>query len=117
MKNNLKITALALMLLAFSTAIKAQDAAKSDQTINSDLLSGYTYDFNKTMNLIVERITAPSKNNADVKVFLDHKDFPAPPANKTIDAAYKDQIRIWMEKNSTLIINTLKSRKDIVTQY
>ena len=117
MKNNLKITGLVLMMLAFSPAINAQDGSKSSQTIASDAASGFTYDFNKTMALIIERITAPAKSNADVKVFLDHKDFPAPPANKNIDAVYKDQIRVWMGKNPNLIINTLKPRKDIVTQY
>lgn len=117
MQNNLKIAGLALMLLAFAPVLKAQNATKSNQTIASDAPSGFTYDFNKTMDLIIERITSPSKNNADVKVFLDQKDFPAPPANKTIDASYKEQLRVWMEKNPTLIINTLKPRKDIVTQY
>lgn len=117
MKNNLKIIGLALMMFAFSQVGKAQDASKVTQTISSDISGGFTYDFNKTMDLIIERITAPSKNNADIKVFLDQKDFPAPPANKTIDAAYKDQMKTWMEKNPNLIINTLKSRKDIVTQY
>lgn len=117
MKTKLKITGFVLMLFTFSSVVKAQDAPKSDQSISSDVPGGFTYDFNKTMNLIIERINAPSKNNADVKIFLDQKDFPTTPANKTIDASYKDQLRIWMEKNPNLIINTLKHRKDIVTQY
>lgn len=117
MKNNLKIAGLAFIMLAFSQEIKAQNAVKSNQTIASDAPTGFTYDFNKTQNLIIERITAPSKSNADVKIFLEQKDFPAPPANKVIDASYKDQLRIWMEKNPDLIINTLKPRKDIVTQF
>ncbi len=117
MKNNLKIAGLLLMLITFSSVIKAQDGSKSNQTIASDAPSGYTYDFDKTMNLIIERITAPTKSNSDVNVFLDQKDFPTPPSNKTIDSSYKNQLRAWMEKNPNLIINTLKSRKDIVTQY
>ncbi len=117
MKNNLKFTGLLLLMFAFSPAVIAQTSSKTSQPIASDAPGGYTYDFNKTMDLIIERITAPSKSNADVKVFLDQKDFPAPPATKGINAAYKDQIRIWMEKNPNLIINTLKHRKDIVTQF
>lgn len=117
MKNNLKIAGLTLMLITFSLATKAQNSSKSNQTIASDAPSGYTYDFDKVMNLITSRIEAPKKENADAQVFLNSTDFPALPKSKLIDATYKEQIKIWMEKNPTLIINTLKSRKDIVTQF
>jgi hypothetical protein len=116
MKHCLKISGLFLALLFSTEIVNAQTDAKK---INppSDAPSGYTYDFNKVMNLITERIATPTKSNADAQAFLDANDFPAAPANKVIDANYKDQLRIWMEKNPNLIINTLKHRKDIVTQY
>jgi hypothetical protein len=116
MKSYLKFAALLLAIFALSNSAQAQNSAKTTPPA-SDALSGFTYDYNKAMSLIIDRITTPNKNNADVQVFLDHKDFPKLTANKTIDAAYKEQLRIWMEHNPDLIINTLKSRKDIVTQY
>jgi hypothetical protein len=116
MKNYIKFAALFLGICAFSTNMNAQNTAKTT-TPASDALSGFTYDFNKVITLITERIATPSKSNADVQVFLDHKDFPKVSANKINDLNARDQIKTWMEKNPELIINTLKHRKDIVTQY
>lgn len=116
MKNYIKLAVFALSICAFSTTMHAQSNAKQ-VTPPSDALSGFTYDFNKVMTLITERIATPSTNNAEAQVFLDHKDFPKIPANKINHSESRDQIRIWMEKNPDLIINTLKHRKDIVTQY
>lgn len=117
MKTKLKLAGLLLLMFAFSTAVKAQNTTEKKQIPPSDAPSGYTYDFDKTMALIIDRIVSPKKSNADVQLFLDTPDFPAVPKNKNIDAVYKGLIRAWMEKNPTVIINTLKPRTDIVTQY
>lgn len=115
MKIYIKLAGLFLGLF-FATSVNAQSGAKK-VTPPTDEPSGYTYDFNKVQDLIIQRITNPQKSNADAQVFLDQKDFPAIISAKKVDADYKDELRKWMEKNPDLIINTLKSRKDIVTQY
>ena len=117
MKNKLRIAGLALMMFAVSSAVNAQNTNEKKLTPPSDAPSGYTYDFAKVQNLIIERVTAPSKSNAIAQPFLDQPDFPALSNGKAVDANYKDRLRQWMEKNPSLIINTLKSRTDIVTQY
>lgn len=116
MKLNLKIATIILGAL-MSQGLSAQSNTEKKTTPASDVNTGYTYDFDKTMDLITDRITSPNKSNADVQVFLDQPDFPVLAIGKNIDANYKDQLRKWMEKNPNLIINTLKPRKDIVTQY
>ncbi len=116
MKHFLKISGLFLAFFFSTELANAQTTAKKVSPA-SDAPSGYTYDFNKVMDLMTERITNPSKSNAIAQTLLDASDFPIAPANKVIDANYKGQLKIWMEKNPELIINTLKSRKDIVTQY
>lgn len=116
MKMNLKSAAL-FTALFFATAVNAQDNGTRLQTPPSDVSSGYTYDFDKTQSLILSRITNPDKSNSIVQVFLDQKDFPALASGKKIDSNYKDELRKWMEKNPDLILNTLKSRTDIVTKY
>jgi hypothetical protein len=115
MKNKLKALSILVIAIAFTQTLTAQTASKSSPP--SDALAGFTYDFNKAQNLILERITSPNKTNADAQVFLDQPDFPALGKGKTVDTGYKDQLKLWMEKNPNLIINTLKSRTDIVTQY
>jgi hypothetical protein len=116
MKHLLKISGLFLAFLFSTEMLNAQTTAKKASP-PSDASSGYTYDFDKVMNLMTERITAPAKSNAIAQTLLDAADFPAAPSNKVIDANYKGQLKTWMEKNPDLIINTLKSRKDIVTQF
>jgi hypothetical protein len=82
----------------------------------SDAVTGYTYDWNLSQQLIFDRITAPSEANKDAQPLLDAPGFPAY-TGKKIDENYKNTVREWMEKNSALIISTLKHRKDIVTPF
>lgn len=117
MKTKLRIAGLVLMMFAFTSAVNAQTTSEKKSTPPTDIPSGYTYDFAKTMNLIIDRIVSPKKSNADVQLLLDTPDFPTVPKNKNVDEAYKGLLRTWMEKNPAVIINTLKSRTDIVTQY
>lgn len=117
MKHFLKISGLSLALFFSTEMMNAQNNTKQAVAIPSDAPHGYTYDFDKVMGLITERITTPSKSNAIAQTLLDATDFPTVPANKVVDAGYKAQLKLWMEKNPDLIINTLKSRTDIVKQY
>jgi hypothetical protein len=117
MKSNLKIIGVFCGAFLFSLSLNAQNTKEAKPVVASDVNAGYTYDFDKANKLIIERITNPNTTNTDVQVFLDQPDFPKLPKGKTIDATYKEHLSKWMEKNPDLIINTLKSRKDIVTQY
>src|SRR4051812_37961849 len=100
MKNKFSIPLLIVMAFAFAPGLSAQSNSKNVQSAPlSDTPSGYTYDFNKTRDLIIERITDPKTSNAEAQTFLNASDFPAAPKGKTIDAAYKDKIKQWMEKN------------------
>ena len=116
MKQNLRLAGLFLALF-FSTEMMNAQTNTKQAAIPTDAPHGYTYDFNKVMNLLTERIATPSKSNAIAQTLLDAKDFPAIPANKVSDANSKMQLKTWIEKNPDLIINTLKTRTDIVSQY
>lgn len=117
MKTKLKFAGVVFIMLAFSPFVNAQSTTQKKQIVPSDIPTGYTYDFAKVQNLIIERLTTPAKSNAIAQPFLDQPDFPSLSSGKTVDANYKDLLRQWIEKNPALIINTLKSRTDIVTQY
>jgi hypothetical protein len=116
MKSYIKLAGLLLAICAFSNGMHAQSHAKKT-TAPSDVNTGYTYDFIKARDLIIERVTKPNASNADVQVFLDQSDFPVLGKGKSVDADYNEKLKVWMEKNPNLIINTLKPRTDIVTQY
>jgi hypothetical protein len=115
MRTNIKVIALLVLAVAFTNQTRAQN--KTHSSPPTDVATGFTYDFDKTRDLIIERVTDPKPSNLDVQVLLDQPDFPVPPKGKIIDAGYKDKLRNWMEKNPSLIINTLKNRKDIVTPF
>lgn len=117
MKNKLKIIGFVFSGILFSQALNAQNKSDTKTVAPSDVSSGYTYDYNKVFELIIERIKEPKDSNTDVQIFLNQSDFPKLAHGKVIDPEYKEQLRKWMEKNSALIITTLKPRKDIITQY
>lgn len=107
-----------VLFLALHFNTQAQQNGKttksSSNTPPSDAAYGYTYDFDKTQALIFNRLTAPSEANKDATPLLAAKDFPAYSAKEGITAEYKNKVRIWMEANPDLIINSLKHRTDIV---
>jgi hypothetical protein len=69
MKNYLRISGLFLALFAFSPALNAQTNVSVQSSPPSDAPSGYTYDLNKAMDLIIERILTPVKANEDAGIF------------------------------------------------
>jgi hypothetical protein len=102
-------------ILAFNSSYGQSNNANTNKP-GSDAPTGYTYDWDLSQKLILDRISNPSEANQDVQPILDAPGFPAY-AGKKIDENYKNSMREWMEKNSAIIINTLKHRKDIVTPF
>lgn len=84
---------------------------------SSDSPSGFTFDFDKTISLIFERLKTPTTSNNDVKVIVEEKSFPKLNEGQEIDSEYKKKIGLWIESNQNIIISTLKARKDIVQSY
>ena len=83
----------------------------------SDVSSGYTYDFDKANELIIDRLLNPTKSNEDVKTITEEKSFPKLNVGQTINADYKKKLGAWIEANPNIIISALKNRKEIVHQY
>lgn len=101
----------------FAGKLSAQSSNTVPVVKPSDVPHGYTYDFDKAQRLILERLVQPSTANADVKPIVTSADFPKHTANTEVTKEYLEQLRIWMEKNPAIIIETLKPRKDIVQPY
>lgn len=117
MKTNQKFIALFLLLLAFSASSFSQNKESAKTTPPSDAPSGFTFDYQKTIEIIIERQVSPSKSNQDVQIILDQKDFPSLKTGEVADSKYKEILGAWIIANQSIIINTLKNRKNIVTQY
>lgn len=113
---SIRILIVALTLAGSGHAFAQSSNTQITTTPPSDAPAGYTYDWDITRQLILDRIAKPSDANKDAQPLLDAADFPAY-KGKAIDDAFKAKLKEWMEKNSTLIINTLKHRKDIVTPF
>lgn len=114
MKQILFLTTLFIFALQFSSSAQTN---KKASTPPSDAPSGYTYDFDKTNELIIERLSNPSSVNEDVKIIVEEKSFPKLNKGASIDTDYKKKVAAWVEKNPDLIISVLKNRKDIVHPF
>lgn len=111
---------LSLIVLCYSWMSFSNDLLAQTNTVQSppsDAPTGYTYDFDSAKKLIIERQIKPGQNNKDVQPIIDSKDFPKLKNEKALDAAYHESLKEWMEKNPNTIIETLKSRKEIVQKY
>jgi hypothetical protein len=113
----LKTLALIVALFSANLAFSQTQKTAVKKTPPSDQPSGYTYDFDKTQHLILDRLNNPGAFNADVQPLLNDKDFPVLTKGQSPDAAFLSNLRTWMEKHPDLIINTLKNRNDIVHPY
>jgi hypothetical protein len=114
-KSNLFL--IAFLFVCHLSYFSQENTKSNKQTPPSDAPTGFIYDYDKTQNLIVDRLTNPNESNKDVQVFITSKDFPRCKQGDKIDAVYREKLRVWMEKNPDLIINTLKHRSDIVKPY
>jgi hypothetical protein len=106
----------ALFVIGLQIANYAQQKARP-ATPASDAATGYTYDFDKARELIIDRVTNPGNMNADANVIVSEKTFPVLAKETKPDNAYLEKVREWMEKNPEMIINAFKNRKDIVQQF
>lgn len=114
MKRILFLTAALICMLNFTAAAQTN---KKQVTPPSDGPSGFTYDFDKTNELIIERLSKPTAENLDVKTLIDDSSFPVLAKGQTIDTDYKRKIALWVETHPTLVINALKNRKDVVRPF
>lgn len=101
------------LFLLFSLGLSAQSSLKPP----SDEPHGYTYDFNAAKQLIIERQLYPSNENKDAQKVIDSKDFPKLKNKSGLTEEYQKNLRLWMEKNPDIIIETFKSRKNVVQSY
>jgi uncharacterized protein YjaZ len=113
MKRSIFLTSALVFALQFS--FFAQTNKKV--TPPSDASTGFTYDFDKTNDLIIERLSNPNKSNEDVKVIVEEKSFPKLNKGENIDTDFKKKVAVWIEKNPNLIISSFKYRSEIVHPY
>ncbi len=109
---------LAFIIFLFITFNKAQAQTNSSSSVApSDAVTGYTYDFDAAKKIIIEHQIQPNETNVIAKPIIKQKSFPKIGNNKIADSAYHESLKVWMEKNPTIIIEALKSRKDIVIPF
>lgn len=109
-----KLIALSVFLI-LSLTFKAQNGKKMPPP--SDVTHGFTYDFDKANQLIIDRLMNPNAGNEDAKVIVEHNSFPKSKKAKMIDDEYKRTIANWIQSNPDLIISTFKHRKNIVQAF
>jgi hypothetical protein len=107
---------IAFIFGAFLT-ISGLNAQTASVSAPSDAVMGYTYDFDQAKKLIVDHQLSPNKDNAIAKPIVEAKDFPKLSGKAALNASYYEALNTWMEKNPALIIESLKSRKDIVHYF
>ncbi|MDO9000710.1 MAG: hypothetical protein Q7W45_13160 [Bacteroidota bacterium] len=113
MKKSIFLTSILICALQFSFFAQTKQKASAP----SDATTGYTYDFDKANELIIERLSNPTESNKDVQTITEEKSFPKLTVGQKIDADYRKKLAEWVEKNPSLIISTLKNRKEIVYTY
>ncbi len=106
----------ALILGAF-LAFSGLNAQTASVTPASDASSGYTYDFDLAKKMIIDHQLDPGKDNALAKPIVESKDFPKLSGKPALNNNYYETLNAWMEKNPALIIESFKSRKDIVHYF
>lgn len=110
---------LTLIIFAFLGVMIHTDlsAQTNKKQIPSDAVTGYVYEFDAAQKLIIERQVNPTDQNADVQPIIDSKNFTKLSNPKKITSADLETLKVWMEMNPSIIIETLKSRKEIVHAY
>lgn len=110
---------LTLIIFAFFGVMIHTDlsAQTSKKPIPSDAVTGYVYEFDAAQKLIIERQVHPADQNADVQPIIESKNFPKISDLKKVTDSDLEKLKVWMESNPSIIIETLKSRKEIVHAY
>lgn len=110
---NLKLLFFTIIAFCIQTNIKAQNQT----TPPSDAQTGYTYDFDLAKKIIIDRQLKPAKSNQVAQPIIDSKDFPKLKGQNELNADYNEKLKAWMEKNPNMIIESLKSKNEIVKPY
>lgn len=111
---NMKLIALFFGAFLFLNSVHAQTANASAP---SDANIGYTYDFDLAKKLIIDHQLKPTNENSIAKPIVEFKDFPKLTGKAALNKEYHEKLNAWMEKNSTVIIESLKSKKEIVHSF
>lgn len=111
---NMKSIALFFGVFLFLSDLNAQSTSTS---VPSDATVGYTYDFDLAKKIIIDHQLAPSNDNELAKPIIESKDFPKLNGKNELNNDYYEKLRVWMEKNPNLIIESLRSRKEIVHPF
>ena len=109
-----------LIILLLLWGAQSSVWAQENKTVSpppSDATTGFTYNFDKAKNLIIERLTKPEVSNEDAQALISENTFPKIGKNEKIDSVFIDKLNSWIEKNPDLIIKAFKNRKDVVQQF
>jgi len=106
-----------LICIFLGFSLSQEIKAQSRKTPPSDAASGYTYDFNKAKELIIEEQLKFGNSSIELQSILQHKDFPVLKSKEELNDSYHQNLRKWMESNPDVIISAFKKRNDIVQPY
>ena len=101
----------------FSISFFSQAQNNNKIKAPSDIEHGFTFDFDKTNDLILDRLSNPNASNEDVLTIIENKTFPKPVNPKMLNEIQKKEIAEWIESHPDLIISTFKHRKNMVHEY
>ncbi len=111
---NMKLIALFFGAFLFLGDLNAQTTST---LAPSDAIVGYTYDFDLAKKLIIDHQLKSSNENIIAKPIVESKDFPKLIGKNELTNDYYEKLQAWMEKNPNVIIESLKSRKEIVHSF
>jgi hypothetical protein len=112
---NMRFLTLFICAFLFTSYVDAQTTGKT--LPQTDAITGYTYDYDLAKKVIIDHQLKPGNDNKIAEPNIKSKDFPKLNSEQALNNAYHEKLRVWMEANSALIIETFKSRKDIVRPF
>jgi hypothetical protein len=111
---NMKLIALFFGAFLFLNDLNAQTTST---LAPSDANTSYTYDFDLAKKLIIDHQLKSTSENSIAKPIVESLNFPKLTSKSELNQAYHEKLQIWMEKNPNVIIESLKSRKEIVHSF
>jgi hypothetical protein len=111
---NMKLIALFFGAFLFLGDLNAQSTSNAAP---SDAVVGFTYDFDLAKKLIIDHQLKPTSETAIAKPIVESKNFPKLIGKSELNNDYYEKLQAWMEKNPNVIIESLKSRKEIVHPF
>lgn len=108
-----------LAFLAAFFCVSGTMSAQAQKTTSnppSDAQTGFTYDFDKALDLVKERIQFPTKKNEDAQILINDETFPKLKYGQS-DAEYLKNVGTWIQENPYKVIEAFKARTEIVQRY